>query len=162
MSPVFKTIITYSIIESILLSATLYLLDLSDFDIPEYIPHTPITISGVMFSTILIGMCIGAEKRILNLQPHLSVVKLTFYGAAMGCLAELTYQGLRYSFVPSDRLNNFFAGMLVIAATVTIISWLTAFQLKTGRTKMLIIYIIIICLLIRGLQQLPSFFQQTT
>ncbi|WP_121808199.1 hypothetical protein [Mucilaginibacter kameinonensis] len=162
MSPVFKTIITYSIIEAVLLSATLYLLYLSDFNIPEYIPLTPITTSSVIFSTILIGMCIGTEKRMLRLQPDLSMVKLTLYGTATGCLAELTYQGLRYSLIPSNRLNNFFAGMLVIAVTITIISWLTAFQLKTRQTRMLIFYIIIICLLARTLQHFPAFIQQTT
>lgn len=161
MNPVFKTIITYSIIEAILLSATLYILDLSDLNIPEYIPYTPITISGLLFSTILIGMCIGAEKQILRFQPDLSVTKLALYGAAAGCLAELTYQELRYSLLPSDRLNNFYTGMLAVAAMVIIISWLTAFQLKTRRTTMLIIYIVIICLLIRVAQQFPSFIQQT-
>lgn len=161
MSHVFKTIIIYSIVELVLLSITLYMFDLSDLNIPEYIPLTPLRTSGLIFSTILIGLCIGAEKRILRLQPDLSIIKLSFYGAAAGCLAELSYQGLRYSLLPSDRLNNFFTGMLVVIATTGVISWLTAFQLKTRRTTMLIVFIVIIGLLIRLLEHF-HFIQQTT
>lgn len=152
MSPVFKTIIIYSIIELILLSITLYVFDLSDLNIPEYIPLTPLRTSGLIFSTILIGICIGAEKRILRFQPDLSIIKLTFYGAAAGCLAELTYQAMRYSYFPADRLDNFYTGMLGVVASVVIISWLTAFQLKTRRTTMLIVFIVTIGLTLRLLE----------
>jgi hypothetical protein len=119
---------------------------LSPFDIPDKIPLTPIKIHGLILVGLLLTILILAQKKLLKSQPVTTITKLTLLGLLICFSSEVIFQTLRQTTLNTetfkDRIFYFFLGVVSITIFGTVISFLTAFQLKTKKTGQLIIMII--------------------
>ena len=118
----------------------------SPFNIPDKIPMTPIKIHGLILFGLLVTILIMAQKKLLKLHPKATITKLTLLGILICFSSEVIFQTLRQTTLNTetfkDRIFYFFLGVVSITIFGTVISFLTAFQLKTKKTGQLIIMII--------------------
>jgi len=116
-----------------------WLLFLSPFNIPEHVPHTPINIGGLLLTLTIIALFIWHFKRLLLVQPTLSIGKLTAIGALTILLAEIFFQAIRQFQLNADTLRErvyyFVLGTVGMPLFSSVIGFLIAWQLKTKRTK---------------------------
>jgi predicted membrane channel-forming protein YqfA (hemolysin III family) len=119
---------------------------LSPFDVPDKIPLTPIKIHGLILVGLLLTILILVQKKLLKSQPATTITKLTFLGLLICFSSEVIFQTLRQTTLKTETLKErifyFFLGVISITIFGTVISFLTAFQLKTKKTGQLIIMII--------------------
>lgn len=125
-------------------------------DLPKNIPHTPINIGGLLLIGLIITILIFAQKNILKSYPSSSITNLTFLGSLIVLLSETIFQMVRQTTMDttlfSDRLYNFLLGVIGVTLFSTGLSFMVAFQLKTSKTRQLIIYIIVFILLVNIIQ----------
>lgn len=121
------------------------------WDIPEYVPGTPISIPGALSVALLLTILILAQKQILKKDSGVSVPGLTLQGAIICFLAELPFQAFRWSvfegYSLSERLQHLAVDVVVMTLMATIFSFFVAFQLKTKRTWQMIGMIVVLAFL---------------
>jgi hypothetical protein len=141
-----KTIIKFSSILLMGLLVEWWLTQYSPLHLPVYIPHTPIRISGLLLTVLLIFVIIFFQKNLLKQYPEKTIFQLTMTGGLICLLSEIIFQLIRQPTLDSDafvdRINNFTRGTLGMTIFGTIISFLVAFQIKTKKTEQLILIII--------------------
>ena len=118
-----------------------WLLFLSPFKIPTFIPFTPINISGLLIGLSIIAILILVQKSILKKQVSFSFFKLLLTGIIVVYLAELLFQFLIIFIPPGNSLHYILSNLIRTAIFGGILSLLIAFQLKTKRTKLLLLFI---------------------
>jgi hypothetical protein len=125
-----------------------WVLYLSPFNIPTYIPGTPINIGGLLIWVTLILLLLWLIKRLLLVNSTISIWKLTGIGVIVGVTAEFLFQLIRQETIDADslgdRLHSFFLAILVHVIFSSIISFLISFQLKTKRSNVSALFIIIL------------------
>jgi hypothetical protein len=139
-----------------------WILYISPFNIPSYIRQTPINIGGLLLGASFILLFIWLFKKLLFIKPDLPVWKLSGIGILVTIIAECPFQLLRQFNMKSDTIGNriyyFSLGTLGISILSGVVAFLIAFQLKTKKTNLLILFIILFmggCYLIQSLV-LPS------
>jgi hypothetical protein len=151
-SNVRKQIVLTSGIFFVLFLAEWWFFYSSALNIPEYIPNTQIHIGGLALIITIILLFIWEFKRLLRIQPPLSIWKLAFSGTLTVFIAEVLFQTLRQFYMnidtPGGRLYNFILGALGISLFSFVLGFLIAFQLKTKRTSILFLLIILVFILI--------------
>lgn len=124
------------------------------------IPHTPMKISGLLLGILMIGVLIVALRAVLNLNPELSVLKLTVFGMAICLVAEIIFQTIRQPFLTansiSDRLYYYLLGTIGVSVFAAAFAFFISFQLKTKNTKLLVIMIAVFLVIISIIKKLLS------
>jgi hypothetical protein len=159
MKPLITLIAKYTILLLTILLIQWWLLFFSPFNIPEYIPYTPIRVNGLFLGLFTIAILIIAQKEALQKDTTLSVAQLTIIGAVICLIGTILFQFIRSFTIEIDKLYIFVSGVVWVTLFFSIISFFIAFQLKTHRTKMLLLYIgifIIVMNLIIKLFYLPT------
>jgi len=141
MKPILTVILKFSSILLLLLILNWWVLILSPFNIPQFIPFTPININGLSLFIIVITILILAQKSILKLIPTLSVIKLTGFGVIIGLTSEIIFQIIRSFTLTEDKLYYFLQALFTMSISYIILSFFIAFQLKTRRTRYLMLFI---------------------
>lgn len=157
MKSLTNNILKYTLILLLALLLDWWLFFISPFNIPEFIPYTPIKINGIILGAIFITILIIAQKEILKIAPSSSITKLVLIGTTIIFIAELFFQCIRSFASTSNLIYDFFSGVINITIANVFFSFFVAFQLKTKRTKKLLIYIIVFIILFNILLRLfPS------
>jgi hypothetical protein len=151
MKPTTIIITKYSAILFIWVLLLWWALFLSPFDVPEYIPHTPIKIYGLAFTAFILTILILSHKEALRKIPSLSIARLVLIGTAICFIMELLFQFTQSFTLSSDKLRYFISGVTFTTIFGAILSFLIAFQLKTKRTNLLLLFIVIFFLLFKAL-----------
>ena len=139
----------YIVILFFALLGNYYLLFLSSFNIPRYIPFTNIPINGVVIFTIFMVALNLFIRELIKLRPDFGVGFLTLYGATAGFFSETFFQALLFHLFPEDGFYDFFISLLVNSFMFGAISFLIAFQLKTKNTARLISFIVVFLLVLK-------------
>jgi len=113
----------------------------SSFNIPEFIPYTPVKLYGFLFFGFTLTILIIAQKECLEKKATLSIVNLTLFGVIIGFLVELIFQFILSFTEVSDKFLFFVKGTITMTVFFTVLSFFVAFQLKTKRTGRLILFI---------------------
>jgi hypothetical protein len=157
MKPATIIITKYSIILFIWVLLLWWALFLSPLDVPEYIPYTPIKIYGLTFTAFILTILILSHKEALRKIPSLSIARLVLIGTSICFIMELLFQFTQSFTLTSDKLRYFISGVTITTIYGAILSFLIAFQLKTKRTNLLLLFIVIIFLLFKVLTKVfPS------
>jgi len=144
-----RTIIKYSTTLLLLLIFHWWLFRFSSFNIPEFIPKTPIPISGLILFTSILTTLIFMLRELYQLSPDISILKLSLYGALICFISESVFQTIKETTIEcslNDHLYYFTFATLGITAYGAILSFLIAFQLKTKKTNWLILFIVFLAL----------------
>ena len=143
-----KRVLQSSGILSLLFLVEWWFLYLSPFNIPEYIPNTPIRIGGLLLGLTVIILLRWQFKEFLLLKPSLSIWNLTIIGTLTVFIAEVFFQSLRQFHLNADTLKEriyyFILGTSGVSLFSAVIAFLIAFQLKTKRTNILLLFIFLI------------------
>jgi hypothetical protein len=145
------TIAKYSVPLLIIMVAWNWLCFYSDFNVPEFLPYTPIKLYGLVFVVFTIAVLIIGEKALLKLEPNIGLWNLTILGLAICLSAEVEFQIFLSFTYDSDKIYHFIHAIIVTSFYDAAISFFVAFQLKTRRTKMLLLYIVTVLITFRGL-----------
>ena len=81
-----------------------WLFNLSNFNIPQNIPATPIRINSLTILIIVVSTLIFAQKSAMKICPDISATKLTLIGLLIGLLGEIIFQSIHVSTLDNDRL----------------------------------------------------------
>jgi hypothetical protein len=129
-----------------------WLIFYSPLNLPKRIPLTPIKIDGLLLTALIISILIFSQKSFLKIYNDLSIFKLTLLGSSICFLAELFFQLIRQPTLNAEGFNEksfyFFLGVIGVTLFGTIFSFFIAFQLKTKRTGILILMIILFIVLV--------------
>ena len=130
----------------------------SPFGIPELIPYTPIKTYGLFFTGMILTILIFAEKKILRNNPQSNIINLTLSGTVICFIMEVIFQVILSFTESSDKLYYFIKGVTTTTILCAFLSFFIAFQLKTRRTKRLLLLIGIFVALFKILTlAFPSF-----
>jgi len=135
---------------------------LSVFNIPEHVPGTNLNITGLFLIALFIGVFISLHSSILKRDKSISIWKLTLAGIITSLVAESLFQIIRVSMLTgislAERVKYFLIASIGVSLLAAVISFFVAFQLKTKRTNILIIFItafiIVFNLLLWGVRHL--------
>ncbi len=154
MKPITFLIIKYSGI----LFLSFVIIYVLTFYIPEYIPTTKIKVNGLLIVCVSVALLIFAQKGILKLDSSTGIIRLTLVGAAIILIAETGFQIIRVFSFDDNKVYHFLSGVIATVAFFSIISLFVAFQLKTKRTGLLILFIIVFLFVLKGFLYLfPSY-----
>lgn len=148
-----NNIIKYSAILTVALLFNWWLFTFSSINIPEFIPKTPIPISGLFLFTVILTSIILIQKKALKSLPEISISKLSFLGSTVCFLSEIVFQSIRQTSISAntfnERLYYFALGVIGITLFGIVLSFFVAFQLKTKKTDLLILFIIVFLFILR-------------
>lgn len=149
MKPVAIIIIKYSGILLIWILILWWAIFFSPFNIPELIPHTPIKTYGLFFGTMILTTLIFAEKELLRNNAKLNIVTLTLIGTAICFTTEVIFQAILSSTDLSNKLYHYVKGVTSTTMLCVFFPFFIAFQLKTKRTGLLLLFIVIFLILFK-------------
>jgi hypothetical protein len=141
MKPFAIIILIYGSILLLFFALIWWLLFASPVNIPEFIPSTPIKVNGLLLTGSILAVLIICEKKAVKIDASISFIKLMLTGALVVILAELAFQILMTFVLTDYTTGEFLLGMIGIGIYGAILSGLIAFQLKTKRTGLLILFI---------------------
>jgi predicted Co/Zn/Cd cation transporter (cation efflux family) len=122
-------------------------------DIPFLIPYTPIPIFGTVLVALYLILLISAEKKILKRKPQITLLALTLAGVVIITSCEFVYQLVRLLTFDLETLSDYFyqfsKSFLGSSFFGSAIAFLIAFQLKTKKTGVLILFIVGFILLVK-------------
>lgn len=121
--------------------------------LPEYIPETPIHISGLYLIVSLGGVYYFVFKKMLREHPQISIAYLVIFGALIVLFSEVIFQCCRQftldeTYTNAERIRYFFtgvAGMSVLGGILALMIVLE-FKLKNRLLHILIIAVFLIIL----------------
>ncbi len=119
----------------------------SPIDIPQFIPHTPVSIYGLLIIAFTLTILIFAQKEALKKMLALTVCRLVLIGTVICFIKEVCFQFVLSFTETSDKLHYFIKGTISTTIFDSVLSFFVAFQLITKKTKLLVL-IIIGCLII--------------
>ncbi|MBX3240190.1 MAG: hypothetical protein KIT80_02955 [Chitinophagaceae bacterium] len=124
-----------------------WLLDFSGLNIPEHIPYTPINVSGFLLLVLLLTILIVFIKKLVRQDSSFSIFRLTLTGAIACFIAEFVFQFIKLLVENGNllkgRLIDFCAGVIGIAFLSTVLSFFVSYQVKTRKTGILLLLIIL-------------------
>ena len=159
MKPFLRIITIYSIILFIFLLVHFWFLSYpNNYNIPEYIPHMPISIGGLTIFCVFLPLMIFALKAILRKDPQIGLLKLYFIGFIICSVPELLLQIIRASTFETDRLLIFIKGFWGSTFIFAIVVFFIAYQLKTKNTARLLLFVFAFILLCNAVKYIfPDF-----
>jgi len=101
-----------------------------------------------------------AHKQFLKINPDITILKLTIAGSLICLISETIFQILRqaiYDNTLTDRIYYFALSTIGITIFGTVFSFFVAFQLKTNKTRHLVLFIVVFLVLINIVQVLRGF-----
>ncbi len=111
-----------------------------------------LNLDGFILVAFIITDLIIAQKRILYHNPEADVKLLTISGMLIGLIALPTFHAIRLLFAdiegPANFLKPYLRSVFGVLIYTTIFSFMIAFQLKTRRTGMLFLLIVIFVILV--------------
>ncbi|TCC89234.1 hypothetical protein EZ428_16180 [Pedobacter frigiditerrae] len=158
-----KLLFKYSLLLLTALLIEWLLLLYSPFNIPKYIPSTPLRLDGLLLFVTILLILIFSSKEFLRQHPSASIYKLTTLGAITCLISETIFQAIRQPFLNvegfNERLQYLLTGVIGISIFAAILSFFVAFQLKTRRTFYLVLMIIGFAVLVNLIKYFfPSLF----
>jgi hypothetical protein len=163
MKPIAIIVAKYSVVLFIWLLLLWWALFYSPIDVPEYIPHTPIKVFGLAFFAFTLTILILSQKEALRKVPALSMVKLVFIGTAICFFREVLFQIVLSFTFKSDKFYHFVTALVASTILCAVLSFFVAFQLKTKKTGLLVLFIILALVLFRVLMAIfPSLNQHSS
>lgn len=151
MKPITILILKYAGILSGMFLILWWTIFFSSFNIPEFIPHTPIKIYGLFLCGFILTILIFSQKELLRKNETFSIGNLTLIGTAICFINEVVFQFILSFTNEIDKLYYFFSGVISTTIFSALLSFLLAFQLKTRRTGQLLLFILTIIILFKGL-----------
>src|SRR5580692_4748566 len=149
MKPVTIIIIKYSGILLAWFLIAWWAVFFSPFNIPEYIPYTPIKVYGLFLCGFILTVLIFSGKELLRRESTLGIVNLTLIGTAICFLNEVVFQFILSFTLTADRLSLFIEGVITTTIFCAFLSFFVAFQLKTKRTGRLVLFIVALIILFK-------------
>jgi hypothetical protein len=138
-------IIKFSGLLVVLLLIEWWLLFFSNLPIPFLIPNTPINISGLLLIITIVSILIFLHKKAFSINSSFGIWKLTLFGTITCFFSEVIFQTARLPTLSADtwpeRIYYFLLGVASITFFGAIFSFLIAFQIKTRKTKLLLLFI---------------------
>jgi hypothetical protein len=126
---------------------TFWFFNYSPFNIPKFIPGTPINIVGLSSIAFWIAAFIFFEKRLLRAEPEATIWDLTSLAAFSGLAAEVVFQLIRqFTFPDSSPVTHveaYLGSVLLMSVYAAVLGFLVAFQLKTRKVGWIIGFIIL-------------------
>jgi hypothetical protein len=119
-----------------------YILILSSFNIPEFVPGTPVKLYGITAFIIYFITLRLLMSELIKLRPDFTIAHLTLYGAAVCFFAEGPFQVYLAYLFHDWYLYNIILAIIMLTSMFSAIGFLIAFKLKTGNTKRLITLIV--------------------
>jgi hypothetical protein len=117
-------------------------------DIPAHLPFTPIPIFGTALVTLYLILLISAEKKVLKRKPEITLLALTLTGVIIITSCEFMYHLLRLFTFDLETFTAYFylftKHFLGSSFFGSVIAFLIAFQLKTKKTGMLMLFIVLV------------------
>gem|GEM_PF-2050123 len=124
-----------------------WLLYLSGLNIPEHIPHTPINVGGLLLIILLLTILIVFIKKLVRQNSSSSILTLTLYGTIICFIAEFLFQLIKLltqnDSTLKDRFIDFSIGVIGITFLGAVLSFFVSYQIKTRRTGMLLLFVIL-------------------
>jgi len=119
------------------------------FALPEYIPNTPIKLYGFIFCSLTLLILTYAEKSFLKANGDITIAKLTLLGATVCFIAETQFQWIRIQTFDENRLYLYLRGITTNGIFFFVLAFLIAFQLKTKRSGLVTLFVIVIFILFK-------------
>lgn len=124
-----------------------WLLYFSGLIIPEHIPYTPINIGGLLILISMLTTLIIFIKKLHRQNSSLSVFRMTLLGSIVCLIAEFIFQLIKLATnnydALKDRVIESGAGVISITFFGAILSFFVAYQIRTRRTRILLLFIIL-------------------
>nr|WP_067055514.1 hypothetical protein [Mucilaginibacter sp. L294] len=136
-------IITWAVVLTLLEVIIWWVFNYDVFNVPIYVPFTPVKTYGFLFTVVLITIFIVFQKKLLALQPAITILKLVVLSTLIGCICEIFIQALR-SNLDKDGVWLFAKGVILVSLADAFIAFFIAYQLKTRKTGMLLLFIFIL------------------
>jgi len=146
-----RTTIRFSIFLLIGFLLEWWFLYFSGFNIPKFIPNTPIDTSGLLLLLLLILSLKIFIKKLDRQNNAYSIFELTLYGTIIGFIAEFVFQVIRIlinSKTFKESFVDFISGLFGMTFFSAVISFLISYHIKTRKTGMLFLFIFLSLLLI--------------
>lgn len=156
MRPITISFLKYSSVLLLWLLILWWVSFLSPFNIPEFIPYTPIKLFGVLFSGFILTILIISQKEMLRKNNNLSMIKLILFGTLICFTTEFLYQLILLKITFNDGIYQLARRILVSTIFCTFLSFFVAFQLKTKKTRQLVLIILTVLVLFKLLTKFLS------
>jgi len=135
-----------------------WLLYFSGLNIPGHISNTPINVGGLLLIALFLTILIIFIKKLVIQNSSFSIFRLTLAGTIICFIAEFVFQLIKLSTengdTLKDRLVDFCIGVTGITFFGGVLSFLVSYQIKTRKTGMLFLFIILFMALIVFLRTL--------
>jgi hypothetical protein len=149
-----QAVIKNSILLLIGLLFWFWLTRLSNLDIPEFIGNIPI--SGLILLGLFIAVVILLQKELLKTTTELTITKLTLLSSLTCFISETLFHLFRILYQDigtlTDKLYYFTISSVYSTLFGTALAFLIAFQLKTKKTRQLILLIVVFLLIVSLIQ----------
>src|SRR5690349_3752929 len=103
-------------------------------NLPKTIPHTDISLHGLVMLGLMLTVLIITGKKILKSNPTWSILSLTLFCTGVNFLDEVAFQAFRQStyadYEPIERLTMFLSSLAGMTFVGFAISFFIAYQLK--------------------------------
>ena len=123
------------------------LIYLPPVNLSQYNLKRPLNIEGMILMILFLTVLIKAQKESLKFNPGTSILDLTLVGIVICFISELLFQAIRQFTLTDNRLYYFIYSTLTVTALTSIISFFVAFQLKTKKTLVLVIMIVLFAII---------------
>ena len=147
-----QLVIKNSLILLIGLLFEFWLTNLSDIGFSKFIGNTTLNLSGLILVGLFLTSLILLQKGLLKTNPELTISKLTLLSLAMCFISEIFFQLFRILFQnigsSTDKLYYITTSSVYSTLFGTALAFLIAFQLKTKKTKQLILLIVVFILIV--------------
>ena len=124
-----------------------WLLYFSGLNIPGHILHTPINVGGLLLILLLSTILIVFIKKLSRQNNSLSILTLTLYGTIICFFAEFLFQLIKLLTENDNALKDRFIDLSIGVISITffggVLSFFVSYQIKTRRTGMLLLFIIL-------------------
>lgn len=121
-----KISILFILISLATLLFILWLVDFSQFSIPELIPGLQLRTYGILILIAFIVIFIFLQKSLLKLNIQTSVLKLVIISTVVAFISLLLYQGIRQLIILRGQYSYNFSTVLLSSAVPTIVLTLVA------------------------------------
>ncbi len=150
-------LLKYTLILFIGLIVEWWVIFLPPLNLSQYYAGSPLKLDGLLLLMLFVFVLIKSQKDSLKINPDASIINLTLLGTIICFLSELLFQAIRQFTVTEDRLYYFIYSTLSVTALTSIVSFFVAFQLKTKRTRILVLMIAVYAIIINLVKYMFGF-----
>lgn len=133
-----------------------WLTHLSDLGLPEFIGNTTLKLNGLILVGLFLASLILLQKGLLRTDPELTISNLTLLSLVMCFISETLFQSFRILYqnigTSTDKLYYITTSSVYTTLFGTALGFLIAFQLKTKKTRQLVVFIVLFILIVNLIQ----------